>query len=457
MSNYGKWFYSSNGSIFALVPFLVTLSNNMVQIQNDLSWTKFRTVSFRFLFVFFTLFILLNNNGAFPFWSLVMQRPTEWLQEMITWLANYALDINITTFTNGSGDTTYDYLLLLLIFIIATASTIVWSLIDWKSNGYPTLSFTLQILVRFYIGLMLVGYGLFKVFKLQFPDPDPYVLAQTYGESSPMRLAWTFLGYSYGYNIFMGIAELLAALLFFRRTVTIGAIITLGTTLNIMAVNYFFDVPVKILSTALVIMTAYLLSDQIVPLFEFFFRGRAAQLQPVSAPLFLTNRKAKLILTSVKYLIIITTLSFGITGAYELRKKILSYKREIPDYVGSYHVGYFVIDGDTIQPSPISTTRWKEVNIQSNQYATVQHMNDSTERYLFHADTLKRTMQFVYPEDTTYIYNFAFKKENNELLLQTDYRGKNLYLRLFKWGPKDQNTMLTTRGFHWINETPFNK
>ena len=67
-----------------------------------------------------------------------------------------------------------------------------------------------------------------------------------------MGLAWTFLGFSKGYNLFMGVAELMAGLLLFRRTVAIGAIITLMTTANVMAVNYFYDVPVKIVSTALV-------------------------------------------------------------------------------------------------------------------------------------------------------------------------------------------------------------
>ena len=82
----------------------------------------------------------------------------------------------------------------------------------------------------------------------------------------------------------MGIAEVAALFLLFRRTVTIGAIITLMTTANVMAVNYFYDVPVKIVSTALVMMTIFLLIPDLKRLFKFFFTGEAVSLPAMPAP-----------------------------------------------------------------------------------------------------------------------------------------------------------------------------
>jgi hypothetical protein len=79
------------------------------------------------------------------------------------------------------------------------------------------------------------------------------------GIHRPWGLLGHSLGFSRGYNIFMGIAEIAAGLLLFRRTATAGAVITLMTTANVMAVNYFFDVPVKIVSTLLVVMTLMIL------------------------------------------------------------------------------------------------------------------------------------------------------------------------------------------------------
>ena len=219
-------------------------------INSPSIWSEPKKVGFRFAFVFFILFIIIQNNGAFPFWQLLMMYPTEWLHKFIPWVGRNIFNRDITVFTNGSGDTTYDYVIVFSITSISLLASFLWTLIDRQQRDYSKLYYWLTVLIRFYVGLMLIDYGLVKVIKLQFPSPGLFRLTQAYGDSSPMGLAWTFLGFSEGYNFFMGIAEVAAVLLLFRRTMTAGAIITLMTTANVMAVNYFYDVPVKILSTA---------------------------------------------------------------------------------------------------------------------------------------------------------------------------------------------------------------
>src|SRR5690606_13107281 len=110
-----------------------------------------------------------------------------------------------------------------------------------------------------------------------------------------------FLGFSKGYNLFMGLAEVAAGLLLFRRTMTFGAIITLMAAANVMAVNYFYDVPVKILSTALVAMTLFLLMRDAERLLRFFFTGQAVSLPVIPAPVFQKKwmRIGKIVLKSL--------------------------------------------------------------------------------------------------------------------------------------------------------------
>ncbi|MBN8786790.1 MAG: hypothetical protein J0I84_06855, partial [Terrimonas sp.] len=216
--------------------------------------------------------MVIQNNGTFPFWEIVMHYPAELLQKLIPWIGKHVLHLSydITEFTNGSGDTTYDYVVVFTIACSAFAGTVIWSLLDRKRKSYQTLYYWLTTAVRYYVALMLFNYGLWKVIKMQFPAPDLYRLTQPYGDSSPMGLAWTFLGFSKGYNLFMGFAEIAALLLLFRRTMTLGAVITLCTTANVMAVNYFYDVPVKIVSSMLFIMTLFLLSNDATRLLRFF-------------------------------------------------------------------------------------------------------------------------------------------------------------------------------------------
>ncbi len=220
---------------------------------NTPHWSFLEKLLFRFIFLLLILFILLYNNSTFPLINLILKYPLTLIEIVIPWLAKNFLNIpdEINVLTNGSGDTTYSYLLLLFITTVSIIGTLLWTLIDRKRINYTRLYYWLTVAVRFYVGIMLINYGMGKIIKVQFPSPNTFRLMQTYGESSPMGLAWTFLGFSKGYNLFMGIAELMAVFLLFRRTVMIGAIICLMTTANIMAINYFYNVPVKILSTAL--------------------------------------------------------------------------------------------------------------------------------------------------------------------------------------------------------------
>src|SRR5690242_1750571 len=100
-------------------------------------WSTVEKISFRFLFVFFGLFMIVENNGAFPFFELLMKYPTQFLQQFVVWLGENVLKLpyKITYFTAGSGDTTYDYVLLLCCFVTALISCLVWSFLDRKNNG----------------------------------------------------------------------------------------------------------------------------------------------------------------------------------------------------------------------------------------------------------------------------------------------------------------------------------
>ena len=159
-------------------------------------WPVWQLILFRFAFVFFGLYIIIQNNGAFPFWDVLMTYPTEGLHLFIPWVAKTFLSLKepITVFTNGSGDTTYDNVIVLTIFVISIFSMIIWSVLDRNRQNYDQLYAWLLVGIRFYVGLMLINYGMVKVFKMQFSSPGPYRLLQSYGDSSPMGLAWTFLG-----------------------------------------------------------------------------------------------------------------------------------------------------------------------------------------------------------------------------------------------------------------------
>ena len=430
--------------------------NNTIPLASP--WSTTEKIAFRFFFVFFLLFIIVENNGAFPFFDWFMTYPTEWLHAFIVWAGENILKLpyKITYFTYGSGDTTYDYVLVLFAFITALVSCVIWTLLDRNSTGYPLLYYWLTVIVRFYVGLMLINYGLIKIFKLQFPYPYLNRLLQPYGDSSPMGLAWTFLGFSQGYNYFMGVAEVAAGLLLFRRTLTFGAIVTLMATANVMAVNYFYDVPVKILSTALFVFSFFLLSRDLKRLAIFFFSGKSINLPVIPDPYAGVKpiMAAKLI---VKSILLLYVLGFGSYESYQA----LSMRGDSapkPTLYGVYDVAAFVMGKDTIAPLAIDNIRWKRLSIGSNTSARIFHMKDSISRCFLNVDTVKKTMELKWATDTTRKYLFEYNKVDS---LQFSLRGTlasdSLFISLIRVKSSAKDFRLTGRGFHWINETPYNR
>jgi hypothetical protein len=70
-----------------------------------------------------------------------------------------------------------------------------------------------------------------------------------------------------------------------------------------MAVNYFYDVPVKIVSTGLFVLTLFLLVPDLKRLFKFFFTGEAVSLPVMPAPV-IRKKWLKITSYSLKYLVI---------------------------------------------------------------------------------------------------------------------------------------------------------
>ena len=375
------------------------------------TWSLLKKIGFRFSFIYFALIITFQNNGAYPFWGLLMQKPNEWLYKLIPWVGENILNISyeIRTGPNGSGDTTYDYLVVFVIFVLAIIGMLVWSLLDRKRINYTKLYYWLSVALRFYVGLMLINYGMVKVIQLQFQPPTFYRLLETYGESSPMGLAWTFLGFSKGYNLFMGIAEVLAGLLLFRRTLTFGAIITLMTTMNVMAVNYFFDVPVKILSTHLVLMTLFLLSRDLPKLIKFFFTKKSIQLEIIKQPF--KNRQLKIVLMTLKGLFLGYIFIFGAIQTLGMQKQFGA-KAPKPAMYGLYEIKDFKIKNDTVAlPSFfIGDNAWKYLAIEREGRLQLTKQDRSRDFYSIETDTTNQVIKFTGGNSPAGPFDFNYKK-----------------------------------------------
>ena len=375
----------------------------------------------------------------------------------MVWIGKDILHLSypITVFTNGSGDTTYDYIVIFFIAVVSLIAAITWSLIDKKTKTYNKLFYWLCVIVRYYVAITMFSYGFVKVFKLQFPFFSPDRLLEPYGNSSPMGLAWNFLGFSKGYNYVMGFAELSSGiLLLFRRTTTLGAIVTLVVAGNIMAINYCFDVPVKLLSTALVVMALFLLAKDIHRVVNFFFLNKPTNAANIAAPVF--RKKWQNIATVIlKYGLILYVAITNVLQATEAMKEYGDVAPKPPLY-GIYNVEYFIRNNDTIAPLATDTTRWKKLIVSYPEYSFVQFMNDSTKGFAFKPDTIKKRIEIFSYNDTTKKSNLVYSFPQKDILLLTGKLDSNsVVIKMRKYDLK--NFRLINRGFHWVNEYPYNR
>lgn len=429
----------------------------MENITASSGWSLTKKLAFRFFFIYFLLYIFFNPNGVLPYVDDLYGLYIGPFHNLVVWIGKHILHLAqpITVFTNGSGDTTYDNIIILLIAFLSAVGTVIWSVLESGERGYGKLFYWFTVVLRYYVAITMLSYGFYKVIKLQFPFPSFGSLIEPYGNSSPMGLAWNFFGYSTGYNYFTGIAELSCGLLLlFRKTSALGAVMTLIVAGNIMAVNYCFDVPVKLLSTTLVMMALFLICRDITRFTNFFFFNKSAAPTNLTPHRFKTKWK-NIALSSIKYLLIVYTILGDLYGAVQAEA---SYgpKAKKPPLYGLYSVKTFIINKDTIKPLTTDTLRWSKLAISYPGNAFIKFIDDSTVYYAFNVDTIKKKIVMNKYSDTVHKYLFTYlQPKKDSLVIKGTYKKDSIQVRLHK---DDINKfLLVKRKFHWISEFPFNR
>jgi hypothetical protein len=330
----------------------------------------------------------------------------------------------------------------------------IWSILDRRREDYHRLYYWSRVLLRYYLFFVMLQYGFFKVIQLQFPFPSGAKLLQPLGELSPMGLAWNFMGYSKAYNFLVGFLEILGGFLIcFRRTATLGALLIMVVMGNVVAMNFCFDIPVKLYSMHLFGMALYVLWPDLVRLVDFFILN-----EPVYARRFVPVFKHKglnLARTILKTLFIIGLLVNGFIQAKNAQKQY-GEKAPKPPLYGIYEVETYIQNGDTIPPLRSDTTRWHKLAISYRDRAAVRLVNDSLRAYEFKVNSRAHNIRMVPRRDTLQKFKLTYRQpRKDQLILQGHSQRDTLLIRL---RALDRNQfLLVNRGFHWINEVPFNR
>ena len=410
-------------------------------------WHPFVRTAFRFAFVYLLLYNLPFPLSAIPY----VNKSAELYNSLWTWLvprlARAAFNREISSVFNGSGDRTFDFLLVACLLLISLVITVIWTLFDRKRLSYPTLYRWLNLYVRFSLGTTMIGYGAFKVISSQFPPPSLDRLMQSYGDSSPMGLLWTFMGASEPYTMFVGFAEMISGILLFpRKTSTLGALMSVGVLSNVVALNFSYDVPVKLYSMHLLAMAIFLLLPDVRRLANFFILNRPAECVR-EQPLFRRTawHRGALVVAS---LFLVAVVGTSLYQSYDQRRLLMSMRSPL--------YGIWEVEEFNLGQSTASAQRWQRIIFDSPNRISVQTPVNPHERFGLQLDQEKRTLTLRKREDPSWNTVLTYEQVSPEVItLAGALNGSEMTARLRR--SEERKFLLIDRGFHWINEVPFNR
>jgi hypothetical protein len=405
------------------------------------SWTTGTKILFRFFFVYLVCY-------APASWWVEFSPFSPWNATVI-FAGHHVFNIDITVMPNGSGDTTWNFVQLAVIGSISVLATVAWTAMDRKRANYDKLLFWFLIFLRYFLAYMMLVYGLAKVFKTQFPFLTLERLTTPLGQFSPMGLLWAFMGYSKTYNLFTGSAEILAgSLLFFRRTTLLGALISISIMINILVLNLSYDVPVKLFSAHLLVVAMVIVAPQLKRLISFFILNQATAPEDIRPAI--AHPKARWVYAIGKTIIILVIVGPLIQLGMQREAEVTAF---FPERFDTYEIVEHKTNGVTV-PEDDKTRRWRKLYQVTKDKCALQYMDGAVIRWNFAADTVAHTMSLISPDSGT-VYHFQYILANDNLYrLKGKLNEDSIYIAMRK---HPEEFLLTSRGFHWINETPYGR
>ena len=264
------------------------------------TWTRLELIAFRIAFVYLTLDTLPRLIYALPGdWVRfpTMIDGTIW-RPIVPWIARHILQLQrpIRVFQSGS-DSAYAYLQAFSQLLLAIGASAVWTALASDRTEHRKLHYWLRLLVRYEVAFTMLQYGADKVFAMQFPAPSLVDLISAVGSLKPGALLWSFMGISRPYQIFSGGIECLAGiLLLWRRTTTLGALITIAAITNVLMLDLSYGVPLKIVTIHLLLGAVFLMAPDLPRLAGLLLLGRPAAAPAMGGPVWNRGWSKRLLL-----------------------------------------------------------------------------------------------------------------------------------------------------------------
>lgn len=425
-----------------------------------LRWKLVTRVAFRFCFVYFGLYCLYTQiiEGFVPLpFTLGWPDPSTLapMRQLVYWTATHVFHVKtqLVNSGSGSGDKTWDWMLAFCLLVIALVATAIWSALDRHRPNYLKLHKWFRLGLRFALASQMLAYGLAKAVPLQMPFPYLNRLLEPYGNRSPMGVLWDSIGVSPGYEIFAGCAEIFGGiLLFFPRTTFFGALVCLADMVQVFMLNMTYDVPVKLFSFHLILISLVLLAPELRRLVNFFFGNRAVQ---PSAQLAIgrTLTRARIAL-ALQGGLGLWLLAANAYTSWRFWHSDFGGERPKSVLYGIWDIEEFVQDGNLRAALVTDNERFRRAIFDFKDRMSFEKMDSTFTYYGAAIDDSRKTMTLT-SADKNSKAGFTYQRDGDQLTLDGDMDKHKLHLKLQR--VDHTKFLLLNRGFHLVQEYPFNR
>jgi hypothetical protein len=422
-------------------------------------WSLANRIAFRFCFLYFGLYCFYTqiSTALISIPNMEIGDPSAFwpMRQIVFWIAAHLFQAKLPlVYTgSGSGDKTFDWVMTFFLFVFSIVATTIWSALDRRRENYVTLQKWFRLFMRFALASQMIGYGIDKVVPLQMPYPYLTRLLEPFGNFSPMGVLWASVGAAPAFESYVGCAETLAGiLLIFPRTTMLGALIALCDMTHVCMLNMTYDVPVKLFSFHLILMSIFLLAPDFSRLVHFFSNRTVG---PAASPELFKARRANRIALAVQFVFGIWMVGSSLYGA---RDSWRTYGGGRPKsaFYGIWNIDELSIDGQIRSPLVTDYDRFRRAIFDFQDRMAFERMDETFVSFGDTINTSDNTLALTKSSDKNWKSSFAFQRPARDQLVldgQMDNHKMHIQLHLVD---RDR-FLLVNRGFHWIQEYPFNR
>jgi len=417
-------------------------------------WHPITRIAFRFCFVYFGLFCLWFAQIAFVYlgiagrwlpddaimWQMLLLDP------VITWVGQHLFGIDTALHRDsGSGDQAGIWVGVLCLLAVALIATAVWTVVARRRLEYTRLAAWFLVVLRLCLAGQMMFYGVAKLIPTQMPSPPLSALLRPYGELSPASVLWLQVGSSHPYEIMLGTVEVLGGLLLvWPRTATLGALISLASMAQVFALNMTFDVPVKLLSFHLLLISLVVLAPQLRRLANVLVLQNHSE--PATQPELFTSARANRVAgwaqAGLGLWALVGCLAMGWQEWHESGDG-----RQKPPLYGIWSVTDYTVDAKLVPPLVSDQNRWQRIVFDEPDALSYQRMNGelvtlaaTVDDHAIAVPELGATLRVARPAP-------------DRLRLDGKLGGGSVTVSLQR---VDLNSFtLRNRGFNWVQDYPY--